>query len=1165
MSRRSGFVALCISFVCAVTAFSQEFRASITGQVTDPSGAPIPNAKVVVLNIERNVTSGAISNSSGRYLVQFLYPGSYAVSVDHPGFKPFTQRGINLQAADHIDLDVRLEIGSQSDRVTVTAEAPLLEAENATRASTVENRVLETIPTNGRNLYTLEFALPGVVKANQYWGSMELYAYTDINAITINGGRVGENETLIDGLSNTKVDRGVSLVPALSATQEFSVQSNIYDAQYGRFGGGVTSVIVKSGTNAVHGEMYEFLKNVRLDAAEWVLNKLGTPRTKFENNTWGAEVDGPVYIPKLFDGRNRLFFMMSYEGEKENSQGSNIRTLPLPEQLHGDFSNLVTSVGKPVIVYNPKTTRLGPNGTYIRDPFMNNVIPGDMINPIAAKLAQLYPAPNVPGDGLNHLRNYSVLSPGGNKYTALLGKIDVHVSNRNTISFRYGQTPYFAPAVVLWGNNAGEPATSKTFVPRNWGADWTYVINPSLIFNLRGGLSRLENFTGSNFAGGYDPRNLGFPSSLVSQFLTLQFPRFNLGTYSEIGATQVTNYSANDTWSLQPNVNWMHGRQVVKAGAEFRLYNRNTLQPGLADGSYTFGKNWTQANPQQADALSGNEFATFLLGLPSSGSVDRNINPAYQNKYYAIFVQDDVKLTKNLTINAGLRWDYETPLRERYDRLVRGFAFDQASPLNAQVSGLNLHGGLLYAGSSGDQRFAFNPYRKAFQPRIGFAWRVADKWVIRGGYGLTYLGQSATGTNTGFSSPTPLIASLDNNVTPAVTLSDPFPSSLYPNGLLKPVGSSQGLATNLGQSITAQFLNRPLPRSHQFSFGFQRQLRWGFLADASYVGNITHKLPVQLPLNSIPADILNSLPVADRPAYFNAQIANPLAGLLPSSGINGKTVARSQTLVAFPQFTQVNITDVPIGSQSYHSAQMKLTRRFTQGIGIQAAYTISKTLERVTLLNNQDVVLSDLLKTPLEQRLYQFDTPQKFSLVVTAAVPFGRNKRYGGNIHPVLNAILGGWNLNTEYNTQVGFPFDFPNAAPKEAKSAKLSDSQRDALAQAQGRTQFDPSSDVWFNTALFPTQAQAPFTLRTFPTRFPDVRSKPLNVVEFSAYKEIPIRERVRWQIRADFHNALNHPFFDHLASNDVANAQFGRLGAGGIDDTSEPRLIVIAMKIVF
>ena len=687
--------------------------------------------------------------------------------------------------------------------------------------------------------------------------------------------------------------------------------------------------------------------------------------------------------------------------------------------------------------------------------------------------------------------------------------------------------------------------------------------SPTVVLNLRAGLARYEQFSGSNFAGGYDPRTLGFPDSLVSQFLTLQFPRFNLGAYSELGASTVTNFSANDTWSLQPNATWMKGRQILKFGGEFRLYNRNTLAPGLASGSYTFNKQWTQANPLQADALSGNEFASFLLGLPGSGSVDRNINSAYQNRYYTLFAQDDIKVSRTLTINVGLRWDYETPLQERYNRLVRGFGFDQNSPLS--VPGYSLKGGLLYAGSGGDQRYSFNPFRTAFQPRIGFAWKAASNFVIRGGYGLTYLGQSSTGQTTGFSRPTPLIASTDGNITPAVSLTDPFPRALYPGGLLQPIGSTQGLATNLGQSVTAQFLDRPLPRSHQFSFGLQRQIPWGFLADAAYVGNLTHKLPVTLPLNFIPADVLNSMPVANRPAFFNAQVDNPFAGLLPSSGINGAKVARSQLLVAYPQFTGVSITDVPIGGQSYHSAQMKLTRRFTQGIGVTAAYTISKTLERVSLLNAQDVTRANLLNTPLEQRLYQFDTPRKLSLVVTTALPFGRGKAFGAHWSRAVDGVLGGWNMNAQYNNQTGFPFDFPNAAPLTTGTAALSDAQRDKLAVNRGGTQFDPSLDAWFNTDLFPNKAQTPFTQRNFPTRFPDVRSKPLHAVEFSVYKEIPIRERVRWQIRADFHNALNHPWFNHLASNDVANSQFGRLAAESIDDTSEPRLIVIAMKIVF
>lgn len=1165
MRIRACIYAFSVIFALFFPVLAQEFRASIAGQVTDSTGAIVDGATVVVTSVERNTSTEATTNSAGRYLVQFLLPGHYNLSVEKPGFKKFVRPGISLEAADHVSVNVALELGELAQSVTVEAEAPLLETETASRASTIENRTLENNPTNGRNLFALQYTLPGALKTDTYWGSMELYAYADVNGVTINGGRSGQNETLVDGLANTKGNSGVSLVPSLAGTQEFAVRTNTYDAQYGRFGGGVTSIVVKSGTNAIHGELYEFLKNIKLDATEWVLNREGTPRTQFENNTFGFELDGPVYIPKLADGRNRLFFMFSYEGEREHSQGSYIGTMPTAPMLQGDFSGLLTNTGKPVTIYDPTTVQQNQDGSYARTPFPGNRIPGSRINPIAAKLATFYPQPNRPGAGPDNRFNYSVLTPGGNTYTAVLGKMDYRVSSKSSLSFRYGQTPYFAPGSVAWGTNAAEPSTSKTQVPRNWGADWTYILSPSLLFNLRGGLARYEQFGGSKYAGGYDPRQLGFPSSLVSQFTTLQFPRFDLGTYAALGVTAVTRYETDDTWSLQPNMSWVHGRHTLKFGAEFRLYNQNILQPGLADGRYIFAKNWTQANPQRGDALSGNEFASFLLGLPNSGSVDRNIDPSYQNKYYALFAQEDWKVTPNLTLNLGLRWDYEAPIAERHNRMVRGFAFDQASPLASQVPGLNLKGGLLYAASSGGNRLAFNPDHRQFQPRVGFAWRFRPKWVMRGGYGLTYLAESSFGQPTGFSQPTPLISSIDNGLTPAMSLSDPFPTSLYPNGLLKPIGSSLGLATNLGQAITAQYLDRPLPYSQQYSFGFERELRGVWLVDASYVGNLTKRLPVSLPLNFIPASVLNGMPVDARPAYFNAQVPNPMKGLLPNSSLNGATLPRQKLLVAYPQYSGVTITDVPIGSERYDSFQSKLTRRFSRGLSVQASFTISKNLEEVNLLNPQDVNLGNLLATPLEKRLYQFDAPRSFAIVTSYELPFGRGKRFGNSMNRVLNGFVGGWNVNTQWSTHSGFPWDFPNAAPLVAQSAKFDDAQRDALAQKAGRTQFDPSYDKFFNTALFPNDAQAPFTLQNFPSRFPDVRGKILNVWEISVFKEFPIKERLRWQIRADFHNAFNHPWFGAEGSNDVTDSRFGQVLAQSIDDNSEPRLIVLVMKIVF
>jgi hypothetical protein len=1137
---------LCLSFDVA----AQEFRATISGDVTDGTGAPVEGARVRVTHIEKNTATEAVTNSSGRYTAPFLLPGKYQLTIERAGFKKFIRDGIDLNASDKLSIDAHLEVGAVTESTEITAGASLLQTETASRTSTVENRVLENVPTNGRNLYQLQYTLPGVVKNSTYWGSMELYAFSNVNNVSISGGRSGENETLIDGVANTHADRGVTLVPSLNSTQEFTIQSNTYDAQFGRVGGGVTSITIKSGTNSLHGQAFEFFKNEKLNANDWIANKNEEERTKYRNNTFGFEVDGPVYIPKLFDGRNRAFFMLSLEGLRERLEDGTITSLPTAEMLRGDFSKLLNNNGAAVTIYDPLT----------RAPFPGNQIPANRINPIAAKVASFYPKPNRPSDGLDNLGNYAVFNPARNGYDAWLGKMDFHVAQNHQVSFRYGQTPWSNFAKIAWGNNAAEPSgeAPSTRVSRNWGADWTYTISPSLVFNLRGGLARYEAFSGNSFGGGFDPRELGFPSSLVSQFTALQFPRFELGNYSVLGATQVSGYETQDTWSLQPNLSWNQGHHFRKMGVEFRLYNQNRLQPGAASGTFTFNKNWTSANPQRPDAASGNEFASFLLGLPSGGSVTRNIDPAYQNKYYALFFQDDWKILPNLTLNLGLRWDLETPRVERYNRMIRGFAFDQPSPIASKVSGLNLRGGLLFAGP--DDREAFQRDKNNFQPRIGVAYEFREKWVLRAGYGLTYLGQHAVGSAGGFSRPTPLIASTDNGLTPAVSLNDPFPTSLYPNGLLKPIGNSLGLATDLGQSITAQFLDRPLPYSHQFSVGLQRELPGGWLVDASYVGNITRKLPVTLNQNFIPQNILNSLPVAERAAYFNAQVANPMAGLLPNSGLNGATIARQQLLFAFPQYSQVAITDVPIGSQRYDSFQTKLTRRFSKGLATQVAYTVAKTLEQVSVLNLQDINLSNLLDTRLEKRLYQFDVPQKFAAVVSYELPFGKGKRFGDHFHPVLNGVAGNWNLNVQYVRQSGFPFDFPNAAPKEARSAKLSDDQRDERAKANGR--FDPSVDKWYDTTLFPTTSLSPFALRTFPTRFPDVRSPALNTWEISVFKDFVIKERIRWQIRGDFMNAFNFPYFGALQSSNVTDSRFGQLRA---DITNEPRRIAIVMKVVF
>jgi len=1156
-----------LALVClALGAPAQEFRATIDGIVTDSSGAVVAGATIKTTNVERGISAEATTNAAGRYTVQFLLPGNYKLVAEKSGFRSYVRDGIVLAASDRLGLDIRLEVGSLTDAITVVGEVPLLQTESASRTAMIDNRVVENVPAGTRNVFALQYTQPGVIKASTYWGTMGITAFGNINSVSIGGGVKGENEAVMDGVTTTQSDRGVAYVPPLSTTQEVTIQNHSYDAQFGRVGGGVTLINLKSGTNAFHGQMFEYNMNKALIAMPWEANKAGLKKEniKYNANEFGAQFDGPVYIPKVFDGRNRLFFLLSYEAERTRQTGGQVRTLPQTEMLTGDFSKLVTDKGQAITLYDPLTTKLGSDGKYTRTPFAGNAIPTARINPVTAKLITYYPKPTRDGDGLSRANNYMNFMPNEGRLDAWLGKIDYQVSQKSRVSFRYGQTDNIYFQKRVWGTNAAEPNTEwpGQRVPRNWGADWTYTLSPKMVLNLRAGLSRYESFGGNSFAKDFDPRTLGFPDSLVRQFTTLQFPRVNVEGYSELGANFVTSYQTHDSWTLQPNVSYTMGRHFFKFGAEFRRYNDNSLQPGAAAGTYSFTRGWTQANPLQADALSGNGFASFLLGNPNSGSVDRNIDPSYSNFYYALFVQDDLKLTSKLTLNLGLRWDYETPRWERYDRMVRGFAFDQASPLASKVPSLNLRGGLNFAGVNGQSRYAFDSFRANFQPRIGIAYQFLPKFVFRGGWALSYLGQSSQGDPTGFSLATPIVATLDGGLTPAASLSDPFPTSIYPNGLLKAPGSSAGMSANLGQAIGFQYVGRKLPYSHQISFGFQYEMH-GWLLDASYVGNMTRRRPVGMGLNFLSLSTLNAIPVDQRQAYFTTKVDNPMAGQLTGSSLNVAQLTRQQLLYAYPQYTGVSMSDVPIGQQRYDSLQLTARHRFSKGLTMTASYTLSKNLEQANLLNAQDANLADFLSSGLEKRVVDFDVPQKFAVVGSYDLPFGRKRPWLAHMHPVIDGALGGWTLAGEGVLQSGFPFTFPNAAPLAAQSAKLTNAQRDERAIAAGRTGFDPSVDKWFDTNLFPkTAGPAPYTLQNFPTRFPDVRCMAFYVTDFTLSKEFSVKERARLQVRMEAQNIMNHPWLSKLQSNNVTNSRFGQLA---MEMSNVPRMIALGLKLVF
>ncbi len=1124
--------------VCAASAPAQEVRASITGLVTDSSGAALARATVRVVNPGSQFVVTTVTNDTGNYVTPFLPPGSYELSVEAAGFKKYVRPNIVLQLQDRARIDVKLELGELTQSVTVTGAISTLETETASRGATISNQMIANLPTQGRNPFQLAWAAPGVFKTGgwRYLRSFDIGGTTGFSA---NGGRSAENEVLLDGISNVRSNRAVIHVPTMDSIQEFKILLNTYDAQYGRTGGGIVTIVTKGGNNDLHGTAFEYFQNDKLNANQFELNAGGKVRPPMNINMYGFQVSGPVFIPKTFDGRNKLFWMLAYEAMKQRSADPAIVTVPEMAWRGGNFSTLYNAAGAQVLIYDPLTTK--SDGT--RTPFAGNVLPSARLAKMATESLKYYPAPTSAGVDAARSQNYPFPSRWVGDMAQWIGRMDMNINSNNTVFFRYGQNPFseYRGLTFIMNPSDVNPAEPTGNAPlirngRNWTVDWTSTLTSRMTFSLRAGLSRWEETTGSSYGTGYDQSQMGVASSLLSQFTRKGFPNINLGTYQKMGTDRLLNYSANDSYTIQPNLNIVSGRHFLKMGGEVRMYNDNTLNPGLAAGSYTFGKNWTQAISNRGDAVSGNELATFLLGYPTSAYVDRNIDPAAKHFYYAGFFQDDWKVTSRLTVNLGLRWDYETPEVERYDRVVKGLDFNAASPIASQVAGLKLKGAVLFANLNGQPRGLINPDRNNWAPRIGAAYRIGDKWVVRGGYGLFYLGQSASGPNMGYSQRTDAIVSTDSNLTPAVTTTNAF--ALQPGGqLLAAVGNSKGAASFLGEGVTANYQNRPLPFSHQYSFDIQRELPAGILLETGYVGNLTRKLPLSLGARFLPISELGRRTAAGviDTAYYTAQVPNPMQGLIPNNAaLNGATISRINLLNDFPQFSGLTFANVPIGSQRYDSFQLKFSKRFAHGVTFLGSYTVAKTLEKVAVQNAQFFNLADPASTQLiKQPADQIDIPQKFNILAVLELPVGKGRRFGNDVPKAVDLLIGGWGLDMNVTYMKGWAVAYPNAAQVTSGSAKLE----------------NPAIPQWFNTSLWNDStgkrvaSQEANTLRTFPLRFSDVRLPGYQNWDVSLSKTFPIHERFKAQFKFEAVNAMNHPWFTGIASVDVTNAQFGRI----------------------
>jgi hypothetical protein len=1172
------FLAMFAIFTLSVSA--QEFRGTFTGLVTDPTGAPLGGAKVTITEIHTGTKNQTTADSAGQYTAPFLLPGDYNIVAEAPGFKQYIRQNIHLGAADKIAIDIALEVGDSSQSVSVSADAPLLTSENASVGQSITTKEVEELPLNGRTPMVLASLSVGVIATGQP-GLIHPFDAGGAAGWSIGGGYAQTSEILVDGSPNATWDGRLAYSVPQDAVQEVRIKAFDTDAAYGHTGGGTINQVMKGGTNTLHGSVYEFTQPNTLIANNFFNNAKGVARPVTHYNQYGATVGGPILIPKLYDGRNKLFWFFAYERLKDSQPNASFLTVPTAAEKAGDLSLFLTA--DKTVVYNPNTG-VQSGTTITRSPFPNNVIPTSLLSPIALAYLKFYPDPNVSptrGDGFQNFANNATTN---DDYNNQLGRLDYNMSERNRMFFDVRRTGY-SQEKNNYFNNAAE---GSILFRSNWGAsfDDVFIFNSSNVVNVRLNFTRLAEVHALP-GSGFNPSTLGFPANVGSSSDYLQLPIVTFSSNSGFQNLGATGANKIPSQSFQLFGDWVHikGNHTFKFGGDARQYRLNTFTAGNATGSYSFsGNSYVRASSSASSTVAaGQDFATFLLGLPYSATYDLNTFGSWYSYYGGIFAQDDWRVSHTLTVNLGVRFDHDAPYHEKYGRTVNGFNNTTPNPLAAAaiaayaknpiaqlpVNQFNPVGGLNYPSMS--NTVAYNNTSHLVSPRIGFAWspeRLHAKTVIRGGFGMfvspvtisTLAINGAYSTNPitnqqGFSQTTSPSVTSNNYLTPGLTLANAFAG-----GFSQPGGSSAGLGTFVGQTISFLAPNIGNPYSVRWNFGVQQQLTKNLLLEVVYVGNHSVHLPVAITqINGLPRSLLSTLNVRDpNQTYLSNSAPNPFAGLQTSQ--NSATTTVAQLLAKYPQFplgygsgsfsgsTGVLENNLAVGSSYFQSLNVHAQQRFSGNLYFTFNYIWSKLIEKDSWLNDTDA--------QPEKRISPSDHPQRFIIAASYRLPVGKGQKF--DTHSKWeNNVVGGWRINTIYTFQVGGPLTWVNGS-----TASPGD-----YVYLGGPLNVDPRNvnGLAFNTAAFDTKTADAFNyhIRNFSTTFPNVRGDGINQLDASVLKRFSLPkadERKYFELRFEGFNIVNHPVFA-TPNTTATNAAFGTITA----TANLVRTIQVAAKIVF
>ncbi len=866
-------------------------------------------------------------------------------------------------------------------------------------------------------------------------------------------------------------------------------------------------------------------------------------------------------IPKLYNGRNKTFFFLDYEGLRQITPSTVQDTVPTALQRAGDFSQTYASNGGKVIIYDPLTTT--PAGsTYVRQPFPGNVIPSSRIDKVAANVMKYYPLPNTAGDPITGVNNYYAAGKAVQNVDQYDVKIDENLGEKDRFFVRVSRRDYANPAPIGTFPSdlrVAQGDSSQDQIGSGASADYTRIFSPSFISELRLGYGRsLVNIVPTGY--GFDPTQLGFPTYIRENAQVIAFPAFAPAGYLSIGnGGPDYRHSSYNTYNLLFSNTKISGSHVFKFGFEARRLEVDNGEAQAFDGSFSFASTLTQGpDPTKATLNGGNGLASMLLGL-GSGTMTQNSKIAdTRSYYYAWYFGDDWKLTPRLTLNLGVRYEIQVPRTERHDRM-NYFDPNVASPLAGPAGIPGLKGGIVFLGTDdvGNRQF---PIRWGnIAPRLGFAYELTKKTIVRGGAGIFFAGAPTTAGgvvgNFGFRTDTPFVGSQDG-LTPFSYLSNPFPTGLVP-----PTGSSQGLLTAIGTAIAEPLPSATVPYTENWSLGIQRELPGSILVDASYIGNHGVQLISGAETNWN-LDQLTPQQMALGTAALQS-VPNPFFGLITTGPLSTQTVPRYYLLRPYPQFTSVVALYIQGSNSSYNAGQLRIEKRFKNGLQFQLAYAKQKLIDDNSIIENEgtNAARQNIYCRACERSVSANDISQRFVYSSVYELPFGRGRKFGSSWNSFVNGVLGGWQANGILALQTGLPLNISNGANTTLGSATIGNESLRPNNNGQSAKldgSIESRLNEYFNTAVF--SAPAPFTLGNTGRTLPDVRRPGVRDLDFSLFKNFRIKERLTAQFRGEAFNMTNTVQFG--APNTTLNSnQFGKITS----QANSPRQLQFGLKLLF